>query len=148
MNLIRNHIIFYKKQCEEYLSESEYPSQYHRETPEEVSNKYMAKEEEIKKIAIKTLAEYKKDGNYIYLLNVINNLNEEQKKNTKIKRFIGYVYNLERAIIEKNTIDMRRCSDLEFLKKELETCRLQVESIVAEKETTTLDNEPVQLSIF
>ena len=38
MNLVRNHIIYYKQKIEENYSEQDYPAIYYQETPPKVDN--------------------------------------------------------------------------------------------------------------
>lgn len=77
LNLVRNHIRSYKKQIESLMEqESEvislfpcsYPDIYFRETPDEVSNDYMAKTDEIRARANQQIALYEKDPNFQYCL--------------------------------------------------------------------------------
>lgn len=67
MNLVRNHIIHYKRQCEAELLPEEYPEEYFWGLPTEVDNKYMALPEEIRKHAIESLAAYEANEDYQYL---------------------------------------------------------------------------------
>ena len=54
MNIVRNHIIYDKRKCQEELEEKDYPKEYFRETPPQVDNYYMARMDEIQgKIAKK-----------------------------------------------------------------------------------------------
>lgn len=48
LNLVRNHILYAKKKCEEELPESEYPELYYADIPPKVDNNYMAKSEKIR----------------------------------------------------------------------------------------------------
>lgn len=75
MNLVRNHIISYKRQINEILREEHenslfstpYPDVYYRETPPEVSNKYMAREDEIRARAAEQMALYEQNPDYLYI---------------------------------------------------------------------------------
>ena len=77
MNLVRNHIISYKKQIEALMDqESEeislfsrtYPDVYYRETPDEVSDDYMSKADEIRARANQQIVLYENDPNFRYCL--------------------------------------------------------------------------------
>lgn len=74
MNLVRNHIIYYKRQCEAELLPEEYPEEYFWGLPTEVDNKYMALPEEIRKHAIESLAAYEANEDYQYLKEAVNRL--------------------------------------------------------------------------
>ena len=43
LNLVRNHILYYREQCEEVLEPKDYPEAYHKELPPVVPDDYMAK---------------------------------------------------------------------------------------------------------
>ena len=70
LNLVRNHIIYYKqKMVEEYGRDYEkYPEIFYREPPPEVDNDYMARAGEIKDGAAQALEYYLSDPNFHYLL--------------------------------------------------------------------------------
>lgn len=55
MNIVRNHVIYDKRKCQEELEEKDYPKEYFRETPPQVDNYYMARMDEIRENA-KTLS--------------------------------------------------------------------------------------------
>ena len=75
LNLIRNHIIYTKREIEKCINEekentlfsSVYPDIYYRETPNEVSYKYMAREAEIRNRAKEQLALYEQNPDYQYI---------------------------------------------------------------------------------
>ena len=62
MNIVRNHIIYDKRKCQEELEEKDYPKEYFRETPPQVDNYYMARMDEIRENAKSSLLVYKADS--------------------------------------------------------------------------------------
>lgn len=46
MNLIRNHVISYKREIEELCQDGNFPEEYYRPTPPEVDNHYMQRKGE------------------------------------------------------------------------------------------------------
>lgn len=70
MNLIRNHILYGKRQLEEkYGADREqYPAIYFRELPPETARGYMANAAEIRDRAAEILDLYLADTNFRYLL--------------------------------------------------------------------------------
>lgn len=77
LNLVRNHIISYKRDIKELVDEDiaepslfhiSFPDIYYRETPDKVSYDYMAKAEEIRQRAKEQLALYESDPNFQYCL--------------------------------------------------------------------------------
>ena len=59
MNLVRNHIFYYKSKIEETMTPEQYPAIYHREPPPEVDRDYMARADEIRANAKISLEAYK-----------------------------------------------------------------------------------------
>lgn len=77
LNLVRNHIIFYKRDMEALardgaqelsLFPTVLPDIYYRDTPDPVSPNYMAKADEIRERSTSQLALYEADPNFQYLL--------------------------------------------------------------------------------
>ena len=62
MNIVRNHVIYDKRKCQEELEEKDYPKEYFRETPPQVDNYYMARMDEIRENAKNSLLVYKADA--------------------------------------------------------------------------------------
>ena len=108
MNLLRNHIMHYKRQIAENAPIEHLPAIYHRDTPPEVDNKYMARKEEIRAAAQKALAMYKAHPAYQYLCRRISRLTKQQKEKSCISNVIGYVTGLEKAITVDDWVTMRR----------------------------------------
>lgn len=116
LNLVRNHIIYEKKQIDEFLKEEHensflstpYPDIYHRPTPEKVSYDYMVKPDEIRSRAVEQLTKYEQDPNFCYLRDHFNEAfpNGETKATKeagiypgKFNRFIRF-----RPIVEKDDL--------------------------------------------
>lgn len=135
MNLVRNHIIYSKKDIEELCEREglELPAVYFRETPPEVDSDYMARAGEIRKKAKKALHEYKTNKNYQYLLNAIDKLNKRQIEQTSINYVIGYCKGLEQAIENDNLVTMRRHEQYERYIESFSDCRARVEAILKEE---------------
>lgn len=51
LNLVRNHIIYGRRLCEEELQEGDYPEEYYLPLPEKVPSNYMVKSDEIRRKA-------------------------------------------------------------------------------------------------
>ena len=76
LNLVRNHILYYKRQIKELVDRdneelslftSEYPDIYFRETPAEVPANYMARADEIRAYAKAQLELYEQDPNFCFI---------------------------------------------------------------------------------
>lgn len=97
LNLVRNHIIYYKKRLEE---EKRFPNIYYRETPPEVDNSYMARVDEILLNSAKSLATYKDDANYQFLIANIASLSKKEAESISCGGVLGYVTSVESYLSE------------------------------------------------
>ncbi|NYB73874.1 hypothetical protein HZF24_06940 [Sedimentibacter hydroxybenzoicus DSM 7310] len=131
MNLVRNHIIYIKRQMEEQGIQSELLD---KEIPPEVDRTYIARADEIRKNANKSLSIYKKDKDYQYLISVVDRLNKRQIEDTCIKNVIGYCRGLEEFIKRDALVDMRRHERYERYLQSFRECRKRVEEILKEPE--------------
>lgn len=108
MNIVRNHIIYDKRKCQEELEEKDYPKEYFRETPPQVDNYYMARMDEIRENAKSSLLVYKADENYIFIMQNLGKLNERQKEQCHIGAVMGYITGLQSFINGNDYVGMRR----------------------------------------
>lgn len=143
MHLVRNHIIYIKKQMEEA---GELTDTYFRELPPEVDRNYMARADEIRENAKKSLEAYKSHEDYLYLLDVIKFLNKKQINDTCIQNVIGYCRGLEIYISKDDLVAMRRHENPERYVKSFAECRKRVEIILGEKPRLEFNEDLKQLS--
>lgn len=147
LELLRNHIICYKNQCEDLLKPEQYPQEYYLELPPEVDRNYMAHPEIIREAARKSLEMYKADPDYVYLEKTVTKLTKLQKEKTGITAVLKYAYGLENAIRQDRIVDMRRHENPAGYIDSFRECRKRVEDIL-----WTDDQEPAlpmgQLSLF
>lgn len=108
LNLVRNHILYFKRRCEEELSESEYPDLYYAEVPPKVDNHYMANSEKIRRNARDLLANILAGEDYRWLHAVSIRPEVTDKQITTAMHPITYVHALRAAIKADNLVDMRR----------------------------------------
>lgn len=146
LNLVRNHILYYKRQCKEKLPPEDFPAEYFLETPGEVDIRYMSDPEGIRKGAREALHAYEADKDYQFLKRTVNGLTEKQGIDTSVYRVLSYVPCLRDCIEKDNLVEMRRhCS--RYAIDSFRECRKKVEDILATEKV-----EPVlpegQLSLF
>ena len=80
MNLVRNHIINYKRIITESMPQELYPEIFYRETPPEVNRDYMARESDIRINARATLECLKVNPDYQYLCRHVNSVSPKDEK--------------------------------------------------------------------
>lgn len=135
MSLVRNHITISKRRIKELCEElnQPLPECYHKELPIEVDRKYMARADEIRANAKKSLEAYKADKDYQYLSKIIHNLNKNQIRQTSIDNVVGYCTGLETYIKEDSLVDMRRHEKAERYLDSFKTCRKRVAELEPEE---------------
>ena len=129
MNLVRNHILIGKRRIEETMTPEEYPKVYYRETPPEMNQDYMARVDEIRANAKKSLEIYKKDPEYIFICGRYERLTPKQKKETCIDAVIGYVSGLGNAINKGDLITMRRHEVASRYSDSFSTCAERIRNL-------------------
>ena len=140
LNLVRNHILYYKSQIEESCKPENYPAVYHRETPPEVSQDYIARADEIRKHAKGSLALYEQDKSYQFLLKKVDRIDPKDEKNLCVRNVINYAKGLEAAIASDDLVAMRRHENPERYLPSFEQCARRV------RELKPPENE--QISLF
>lgn len=144
LNLVRNHIIYYKRRCEEELKPEEYPSEYYLEVPPVVDEKYIANPDQIREKAKQSLETYLQDRDYQYLKKMYHKLNEKQKKDVCINNVLNYVTGLKHSICDDNLVAMRRHRNTETYLESFRSCRKKVEAILGDGKILPVG----QLSLF
>ncbi len=111
INLVRNHIMYYKSQMEDKYSSGDYPKIYYRETPPEVDDNYMANPEKIRADAAASIQIIEADERLKFIRENTRRLSDKQRKYLCVDAVLGYVANLKRAIAEDDLLTMRRYRD-------------------------------------
>lgn len=144
LEITRNHIISYKRECEAELLPEQYPPEYSWELPPVVDRKYMARAEDIKSHAELSLKAYESDVNYQYLKANARRLTEIQKDETCVLNVIGYVIGLQRSIKNVDFVTMRRHEHPEHYQELFLIARKRIESILGSEKILPQG----QLSLF
>jgi hypothetical protein len=140
LQLVRNHILFYKAQIEESCEPDNYPAIYHKQTPPEVPQDYMARADEIRKNAKRSLALYEQDESYKFLLKKVVHIDPKEEKKLCVRNVINYTKGLDDAIASDDLVTMRRHENSDAYLPSFERCASQV------RELKPPENE--QLSLF
>lgn len=107
LNLVRNHIIYGRRLCEEELQEGDYPEEYYLPLPEKVPPNYMVKGDEIRRKASELMRNIKENPDYIGLFGK----SEKSKKEAEI---IKYISGYSQSISEDDLVAMRRFIHWDF----------------------------------
>lgn len=109
LNLVRSQLLYDKEQlAKQENSLFGLPEVYHRETPPEVDNDYMARPDEIRENAREAMEIIDLDENLKFVREQSATLSEKQLKQWCIPAIINYAENLRQAIAEDDLITMRR----------------------------------------
>lgn len=107
LNLVRNHIIYGCKLCEEELQEGDYPEEYYLPLPEKVPPNYMVKSDEIRRKASERMRSIKENPDYMEIF-------KKSKKSQKEVNIIKYISGYSQSISEDDLIAMRRFVHWDF----------------------------------
>lgn len=107
MNLIRNHILYYKDQLLR-AQHKQLPEIYYKEIPPEVDNQYMAKGEEILREAKTMYCQIQASADYQFLLSMERDLDPNQTEQLEAIDIIERIERLKKAINDRDYIVMRR----------------------------------------
>ena len=122
LNLVRNHIYYYKRQIEEkfplYISHE----LYQRLLPPKVDDSFMARADEIKEHARQSLQAYLADPDYRYLLRHKDSLSHRLKQELCIENVLGYVRGLKIALAQDNLVAMRLHERADFYLDSFKDC--------------------------
>jgi|GEM_PF-477430 len=146
LNLVRNHILSYRRQIEENPTLIGLPEAYKREIPPEVDNRYMARADEIRVNARATLDKYLKDPNYLYIVEHYNDFTPKTREKLHIDNVLGYVSGLRKYIEEDKLVDMRRHENHERYAKSFEDCVKKMQATPPEIVQTSLFSPAVNLA--
>ena len=138
LSLVRSHIINDRRRIEETMSPEDYPEIYYKDIPPEVDQDYMARKDEIRAAAKVSLARYKADPNYKYLLRHQDDFSPKTKKKLCIDAVIGYATGLEHHIEKDDLVAMRRHERPDGYLESFESCVRRMRETPAEELQMTL----------
>lgn len=145
LNLVRNHILYYRRQLEE---EQYFPEVYYWDVPAEVNNYFMARADEIPDNAARSLLVLKSDPNYQFLVSNGGQLSKEDAKAVCYGAVVGYVHNLEEwlsrlcqikdGISEREfsdiLVNLRRYENAAGYQESFARCRRKIETILQKRQ--------------
>ena len=134
LNLVWNHILYFKRQIEETQPLYKNSEAYQRELPPQVEDGYMARAKEIRAHAKDALASYKADPYYQYLLHHWEELDDAGLKKTTIRAVLNYAHSLKTAIQEDDLVTMRRHERAERTLDSFRACAEKVRDVLENQE--------------
>lgn len=146
LELVRSHIIHDKRQIEEELIPEEYPEEYYRELPPEVSRDYMAKPEEIRRTAKEAYKEATGSDDYSWLFQHLEDERYSNMIRNQARNEIRYIAGIKQAIDMDDLVWMRRAGNKSYHLENLKRIRAGFEK--EEKDRSKKDIRIGQLSIF
>ena len=152
MNLIRNHIIYWKNEIEKKYGGdvNQYPEIYFREIPPEADNGLIVMAAEIRDKAVEALDIYLTDNNFLYLLYNREMLGKKEAESIHIDNVLGYASGLAEALKKDDLITMRRHAFRpDVYTRAFAECAEKVKQILLKKRTEqpeTIENG--QMTLF
>lgn len=143
LNLIRNHIFYYKRKIEETMDPAHYPEIYHRTNPPEVDGDYVARADEIRGAAAQALEAYKMDKNCRFLRQQYDFITPKDRETISLDNVLGYLKSLEHAIRDDDLVSMRRHRNPEGYLSAFASCAEKVSEI-----PVTYKKQAVQMTLF
>ena len=117
LNLVRNHILYYRKRIDELSPDETRRELYHRELPPVVESDYMANPEEIRQKAKASLQKLEQDENYRYLRRKEKTLTPKQIEAANIRYLVAYVHGIRTALEKDDLVTLRRAGDVDWMVK-------------------------------
>lgn len=121
MNLIRNHILYYKDQLLKNQPEN-LPAIFFTETPPEVDSNYMANKEKICADAMELLRLISVNSDFLYIVSRKEELDGQKDEDSQLIGVIRAAASLEDAFLKKDYVVMRRILRSRSLELELHNC--------------------------
>ena len=128
MNLCRNHVIYLKKRVETELSPEYYPEEYTAAIPEEMPDYYMARPDQIREEARKTVEILKGNSDFQYLQKM--NSEDLVKEAIQCMNQVHWILGAEDAIRRDDLVVMRRNRDPDYYVGYLRKCREKLDEIL------------------
>ena len=143
MNLICNHIAYYKRKIIESMPPENYPEVFHRPDPPRVDDNYFARAEEIRSMAVAALERYRQDANLQFLRQRRDFIHPRDRANLRLDALLWCFLSLEQAVREDDMQFMRRCRNVEKDLADFADCAAKVKEFSPRQMV-----QAVQMSLF
>ena len=130
LKFVRQHIIHYKSEMEKQIKDGNFPEIYFRETPPEIENSYMARPDEIRRNALKSLETLKENKTLEYIKRKAVTMEKSFVDKTSARSLINSLTNLSDAIEKDDLVVMRRYENVDNLLSEIDRCAKKLQEYV------------------
>lgn len=144
LNLVRNHILWYRKRIADELDPSKYPECFTWDVPPEVPMQYMANPDRIIKLASETLEIIERHPDYRYLKNYRSLNGVTDKETDQLLSVLCTVESLHEFIERRELVSARRFMQPDNLLQRIKGARSKLEERKNESRELPLG----QLTIF
>lgn len=143
MNLVQGRIVADRRRLLEMCGDGEKPAILIREEPPRMSSDYMAKADEIREAARKSLEIYKSNPTYQWCKAQMGRIPAKILKNSLIPNMLSYVSSLEEYIEKGDLVAMRRHRNPERYIDSFDTCKREIEKLLSQ-----IEHEQITDDIF
>jgi hypothetical protein len=126
LNLVHNHVAYYKRKIVETMSPENYPEAFHWPDPPIVDNNYFARADEIRCAAATALERYKRDANLQFLRQRCDFIKKHDRETLRLDALLGRFLSLERAVREDDLQIMRRFRNVENDLADFASCAAKI----------------------
>ena len=130
LKFVRQHIIHYKSEMEKQIKDGNFPEIYFRETPPEIENSYMARPDEIRKNALKSLETLKENKTLEYIKRKAVTMEKSFVDKTSARSLINSLASLSDAIEKDDLVVMRRYENIDNLLSAIDICAKKLQEYV------------------
>ena len=140
LRFVKNHIIYYKSEMEKQIENGRYPDIYYRETPPDIESTYMARADEIRKNAKRSLEILSENKDMEYIKRKAVTVEKSFAEKTSARSLINNLTMLSDAVENDDLVVMRRYENVDTLLSAINVC--------AEKLREYVPPENSQLTLF
>lgn len=145
MNLVQGRIVANRYRLLEMCGDGEKPAILDREEPPRMSNNYMARADEIRAAAKKSLEAYKSNPTYQWCKLQVERIPAKMLKNSLIPNILSYITALEGYIKNDDLVSMRRHRNPERYMDSFDTCKREIEKLLPQIEREQMTDDTFTL---
>lgn len=149
LNLIRRHIIFYKSELEKSITDGKYPEICKRDVPPEMDASYIARQDEIRENARKTLSSFDENSDLKFIKRKIMSADDKFLEQIGAKAVAANEEGLKKAIDSDDLIAMRRYEHSDYYAEAFKECanKLRAYSMPENSQITLYDVQETEFNM-